>query len=225
MKTRQTILRAAAEVFDEVGFSAAAVRRIIKRARVTQGAMYFHFASKEDLAREVMFSQADDLVLPGGPDGLQRLIDITFYLARELRTNPVLRGGVRLAVEQGAFGMREERPYQQWADVFQEQLNAARERGELADAVDVQEVSWVLVSAFSGMQLFSQITTGREDLPYRISTLWRYLLPGVASGKARESLRLDLDMDQGRDPDPVPAPDADRDLDSREPHEGSGRPR
>ncbi|MEY9847570.1 AcrR family transcriptional regulator [Streptacidiphilus sp. BW17] len=190
VRTRAVILRAAAEVFDEFGFSGASISKIMKRAGVTQGAMYFHFGSKEELAHAVMIGQGEGLQLPDGEDGLQRLIDITLHLARQLQTNPVLRGGVRLAVEQGEFGMRDDQPYQQWVDVFREQLTAARGRGELNEAVDEDELAVVLVGAFSGTQLFSQITTGRSDLPELICTLWRYLLPAAASDQARGSFRI-----------------------------------
>ncbi|MFE9553966.1 ScbR family autoregulator-binding transcription factor [Streptomyces sp. NPDC006692] len=190
LRTRNTILRAAAEVFDECGFSGASVAKITKRAKVTQGAVYFHFESKEGLARAVMIGQGDDLELPGGTDGLQRLIDITLYLAGQLQTNPVLRGGVRLAVEQGEFGLRDDQAYQQWVEVFREQLTAAEQRGELEPSVDVAELSWLLVSCFSGTQLFSQISTDRADLPQRIASLWRYLLPAVATTAVRGRLRV-----------------------------------
>ncbi|MFJ8627672.1 ScbR family autoregulator-binding transcription factor [Kitasatospora sp. NPDC093550] len=191
LRTRENILRAAAEVFDEYGFSGASVTKITRRAKVTQGAVYFHFGSKEGLARAVMIGQGDDLELPGGTDGLQRLIDITLYLAEQLQTNPVLRGGVRLAVEQGEFGLRDDQAYQQWVEVFREQFTAARERGELRPAVDVGDLSWLLVSCFSGTQLFSQISTDRADLPQRIVLLWHYLLPGIAVDEVRGSLRVE----------------------------------
>ncbi|MFF2805662.1 ScbR family autoregulator-binding transcription factor [Streptomyces sp. NPDC058000] len=190
MKTREAILRAAAEVFDEYGFSGASVAKITKRAKVTQGSVYFHFDSKEGLARAVMVGQGDGLELPPGTDGLQRLIDITLYLAEQLQTNPVLRGGVRLSVEQGEFGLRDDEAYQQWVGVFREQLTAAHERGELTASADVSELAWLLVSCFSGTQLFSQISTDRADLPQRIISLWRYLLPGVAADGVRGSLRV-----------------------------------
>ncbi|MFI0878153.1 ScbR family autoregulator-binding transcription factor [Streptomyces parvus] len=188
VRTRATILRAAAEVFDEVGFSAASIRLISKHAGVTLGALYFHFSSKEELAREVMLSQGDGLTFPDGPDGLQRLIDITVYLAEQLRTDPMLRGGVRLAVEQGAFDMREEQPYQQWVDVFRAQLAVAEAAGELSGNADVDSLAWLVVATFSGTQLLSQVTTDRRDLSERVHTLWTCLLPGVASDKVRGSL-------------------------------------
>lgn len=185
VKTREAILRAASEVFDEYGFSGASVSKIMKRAGVTQGGMYFHFPSKEALAHAVMIEQGNGLELPPGEDGLQRLVDITLYLAGELQTNPALRAGVRLAIEQGEFGVQDDAPYQYWVQEFAGQLHAAREKGELLPDVDVEDLAWVLVSSYSGTQLLSQISTGRADLHQRVTTLWRYLLPGVAAPAVR----------------------------------------
>ncbi|MFE6838134.1 ScbR family autoregulator-binding transcription factor [Streptomyces sp. NPDC057705] len=209
VQTKAAILRAAAEVFDEFGFSGASISKIMKRADVTQGGMYFHFSSKEELAYAVMVGQGDGLVFPEGEDGLQHLVDITLYLAEELRHNPVLRAGVRLAVEQGEFGLRDDVAYQAWVLEFRQQLRFARAKGELQPDVDDHELAWVLVSSFTGAQLFSQASTGRADLPQRIASLWRYLLPAVATEGTRENLRLTLRptrQQTSKEPEPGPEP-------------------
>ncbi|MFJ9846026.1 ScbR family autoregulator-binding transcription factor [Kitasatospora sp. NPDC101155] len=189
LKTREVILRSAAEVFDECGFSGASISKIMERAGVTQGGMYFHFKSKQGLALAVMNSQQDHVDIPAGEEGLQRIIDITFHVARELRRNVVFRAGVRLAVEQGEIGLQDATPYEQWVDQFYEQLLVARGRGELLAEVDEKEFAQVIVGAYSGTQLFSQIATGRQDLPQRVAALWRYLLPAVATTEAKARLR------------------------------------
>ncbi|MBT2472878.1 TetR/AcrR family transcriptional regulator [Streptomyces sp. ISL-66] len=193
-RTRETIVHAAAVVFEEHGFHGSRLTAITKQSGLTMGAIYFHFASKEELARAVMNEQANDLELPGGVDGLQRLVDITMYLADQLRVNALLRAGVRLAVEQRAFGMRDETPYVSWAEQFREQLVAARAAGDLLPEVDEADLSLLLVSAYSGTQLVSELSSGREDLPERILVMWRYLLPGVATPQARARLRLSTEL-------------------------------
>jgi AcrR family transcriptional regulator len=190
IQTRAAILHAAAAVFDEYGYSGAAINKILARAGVTPGAMYFHFASKMDMARAVMNAQGDDLELPVGNEGIQRLIDTTMYLAVQLQRNSLLRAGVRLAVEQGEFGVRDDTAYQRWAELFAEHLHSARARGELLPEVDIPELANFLVGAYSGTQLLSQISTGRVDLPQRIKVLWRYLLPGIATPEVRARLRV-----------------------------------
>jgi AcrR family transcriptional regulator len=53
---RRSILAAAAEEFGERGFSAASYNRIIERAGISKGAMYYYFADKDDLFRTVLDS-------------------------------------------------------------------------------------------------------------------------------------------------------------------------
>lgn len=51
---RTTILAAAAEEFGERGFEGASYNRIIERAGISKGAMYYYFADKDDLYRTVL---------------------------------------------------------------------------------------------------------------------------------------------------------------------------
>jgi AcrR family transcriptional regulator len=51
--TRAALVAAARELFTERGFAGAGREEIVQRAGVTRGAMYHHFASKEDLFRTV----------------------------------------------------------------------------------------------------------------------------------------------------------------------------
>jgi AcrR family transcriptional regulator len=53
---RRSILAAAAEEFGERGFEAASYNRIIERAGISKGAMYYYFADKDDLFRTVLDS-------------------------------------------------------------------------------------------------------------------------------------------------------------------------
>lgn len=51
--TRSALVRAGRELFSEKGFVGAGREEIVARAGVTRGAMYHHFASKEELFRAV----------------------------------------------------------------------------------------------------------------------------------------------------------------------------
>lgn len=52
-RTRQALVRAAAEVFADDGYALASLPAISRRAGVSTGALHFHFPSKDLLAREV----------------------------------------------------------------------------------------------------------------------------------------------------------------------------
>ncbi|MFJ7070707.1 ScbR family autoregulator-binding transcription factor [Streptomyces sp. NPDC101115] len=180
VRTREALLRAAAEVFDDVGYTRASITRIIDRAGLTAGAVYFHFKSKEGLARAVIHEQAKDLQFPQGEPGLQHLIDMTDYLAVEMQQNTLLRAGVRLAVEQNEADLQEYAIYEWWAEQFHEELLAARRKGQLLPTADEAVFASLLVAAYTGTQIMSQLSTNRADLPGRISDMWRCLLPALA---------------------------------------------
>ncbi|MEW2635364.1 ScbR family autoregulator-binding transcription factor [Streptomyces sp. NPDC048389] len=190
IRTRESVLRAAAEVFDEVGYLGASITKILERAGVTAGAVYFHFRSKEGLARAVILEQAADLKFPEGEGGLQQLLDMTGYLAVEMQRNTLLRAGVRLAVEQGVVGKQEYSIYEWWADRFHQDLVVARQKGQLIDGVDEAAFAQLLVAAYTGTQVMSQISTGRADLPRRITDMWRCLLPALAPADVVSGLRI-----------------------------------
>lgn len=58
-RTRAAIIRSAAVEFGKSGYAAASLNRILEGSRATKGAMYFHFDSKEDLARAVLEAAVD----------------------------------------------------------------------------------------------------------------------------------------------------------------------
>jgi AcrR family transcriptional regulator len=52
-ETREELVRVARELFAERGYGAVATEEIVRRARVTRGALYHHFSDKRDLFRAV----------------------------------------------------------------------------------------------------------------------------------------------------------------------------
>ncbi len=52
--TRSRLLRAAVQVFNKKGYSAASVREIVELANVTKPALYYHFGSKEGVLQAIL---------------------------------------------------------------------------------------------------------------------------------------------------------------------------
>src|SRR5690606_30893156 len=59
---REAILEAAAIEFGAAGFEGASFNRIIERAGLSKGAMYYYFADKEDLYRTVVATSTERIV-------------------------------------------------------------------------------------------------------------------------------------------------------------------
>lgn len=192
MRTRELLVEAAAKVFDENGFAGASVNKILSYAGVTAGGMYFHFKSKEELARAVILEQASRLTLPDEPRGLQQMIDLSMYLTQQLDRDVLFRAGVRLAVEQGESGIRDYTVYDWWSSIFVGELRAARANGELRPEVDELAFARMFVASYTGNQVMSDIATSRRDLAERVVSMWHFLLPGIAAPGHYKSLSVDF---------------------------------
>ncbi|MDH6117272.1 ScbR family autoregulator-binding transcription factor [Kitasatospora sp. GAS204B] len=193
VQTRSKVLEAAAQVFAEHGYASASMAQILATAGVTKGAVYFHFSSKEDLAKAVVAEQANWLA--GGESaegsGLQGLIDLSHRFAHGLRTDPIARGAVRLVIEYGSFSSPDPTPYLQWIAGVRALLLVAREEDALRDGVDVDAAAEALVGMFTGIQLIAEVLSGRQDLDRRITSMWELVLPNLARPEALPELRLE----------------------------------
>ncbi|WP_412079670.1 ScbR family autoregulator-binding transcription factor (plasmid) [Streptomyces xanthophaeus] len=179
--TRQAILDGAAVAFDACGFEGTSLSDVVKHAGVTKGALYFHFQSKEALARTLMdeqFQVAEGVPAIADP-GLQTVIDLTHQMAYGLRTNVRIRAGIRLVIEFGSFTHPDPAPYNTWIDTCIGCLVPAQERGDVRSSLDVHDLATLLVGSFTGIQVASHVRTGREDLHSRVIDLWSFLLPGI----------------------------------------------
>lgn len=198
IQTRTSILLAAAEVFDERGYSTATITEIIARAGVTKGALYFHFTSKEDLALGVIAAQLELGPLPEQRTKLQELVDQGLLFAHQLQHDPLTRASVGLAMDQWSESAEggnpfHGRPFQSWADRLTEVLVEARERGELLPHVDPAETAELLSGSFTGIQWTSQVLCQRADLTRRVIAMFRHLLPSIAMPQILPTLELTPD--------------------------------
>ncbi|WP_159768039.1 ScbR family autoregulator-binding transcription factor [Streptomyces sp. HM190] len=183
IRTREKIVVAAAAVFDEVGYEAATISQILKKAEVTKGALYFHFASKEELAQEVLAQQVSAVPAVRQQDlTLQSAIDEALLLAYLLGAgDPLVRGSVRLTVEQGALdGLHREVPMRGWVERSEAVFARAKADGELLPDTDVAAVARMFVGCFTGVQVLSHILTRHQDMVERVCDLYRHLMSSIA---------------------------------------------
>jgi AcrR family transcriptional regulator len=123
LRTRARILDAAMRLFAEIGYHAATNGLIADAAKLTRGAMLYHFATREELveaaiahievARARLFEEAAQASAQPGQDASEAAIDAYWALLHEApfiafaeleaaaRTDPMLRA--RVAAAQAAF--------------------------------------------------------------------------------------------------------------------------
>ncbi|MGW8554390.1 ScbR family autoregulator-binding transcription factor [Streptomyces tubercidicus] len=195
IRTRRVILEAAASVFDEQGYDRATIAEVLDRAGMTKGALYFHFASKEQLALAVLEEQVLDIAVEPQKIKLQEFVDSGQVLAFRLRSDPIQRGAARLAVEQGSNHLDRKQSMLSWTRFVVGMLNEARDRGEILDSIVVQETAELFVGAFAGLQMMSQALTNRADLSRRLTIFFQHTLPSIAVPAILA--RLNLDAERG----------------------------
>ncbi|MFI9583691.1 ScbR family autoregulator-binding transcription factor [Streptomyces sp. NPDC052236] len=192
MRTRESLVRAAAEVFAEAGFAPATISSICGRAGVSNGALHFHFESKRALAQAVEAAALDTVrrvtreadERRGGP--LQRLIDATHGLMSSLEEDVMVRAGLALADTAprptGAVELRGE--WLRWVDAV---LRTAEREGRLAEGVRPAQVSNAVVAATVG---FAVLGCGNPTWVSRrtLCRYWELMLPRLAPPDALAQL-------------------------------------
>ncbi|MFJ8852464.1 ScbR family autoregulator-binding transcription factor [Streptomyces sp. NPDC102437] len=194
IRTRQTILSAAAKTFEEHGYQAATISQILTEAGVTKGALYFHFHSKEDLAQGVLAEQDRRIIVPSRASKVQEIVDVVMLHAHQLQTDPMVRAGVRLTMDQLAQSLDRSGPFLRWAEVGHELLQMAQDQGELLPHITPSETADVIVGSFAGIQSMSQAVCEYSDLVRRVSALMRHVLPSAVV----PSVLASLDLSEGR---------------------------
>lgn len=158
---------------------------------MTKGALYFHFASKEQLALAVLDEHVTDIAVEPQKIKLQEFVDAGQVLAYRLRSDPIQRGAARLAVEQGSNHLDRKQGMIAWTRFVEDLLNEARDRGEVLESVVVSETAELFVGAFAGLQLMSNALTNQADLSHRLTVFFEHTLPSIAVPAVLAKLKLD----------------------------------
>ncbi|MFD7449689.1 ScbR family autoregulator-binding transcription factor [Kitasatospora sp. NPDC059827] len=193
LRTRRLILEAAASVFDEFGYEGATIGEVVSRAGVTRGAVYFHFASKRDLAQGVVEEQFVQDGVPERSCKLQEFVDTGMVVAHLMPRDPLLSAGARLSLGQDVSDDFGGGAIPGWISRMEALLVAAGDRGELLPHIVPADTAWLITAAWTGVQIQSQKLSGRADLELRVSGLFQHLMPSVAVPGVLGSLQMGPD--------------------------------
>ncbi|MBT3166074.1 TetR/AcrR family transcriptional regulator [Streptomyces sp. Vc74B-19] len=184
-KTRATIITAAADLFDRQGYESTSLSDIVEHARVTKGALYFHFAAKEDLAHAVLELQSTTCrrlardTASRGRTSLEALMRLTFCVARMSAEDPVLRAGLRLATGGTRPRPPLSHPFTEWLDLVTARLEGAVEESDVHPDVDIDAVAHSLVCFFVGTRVVGRTREDVSRQPRRTAEMWQLLVRGL----------------------------------------------
>ncbi len=190
LRTRQALMKAAAEEFDRHGYDATSLSRISTVAGVSIGAMTFHFSTKADLAdavqqegRAVTLAALEPLT--AGPlSPLRLVIDLTLELARLMEQESSVRAAIRLA--------RERPDTDAWSDAWLPMVRAlldqAYESGQLRTDALPADVTLLVEHLTNGAEAYLRGRMGSgpafESTVAQLRRIWHLALVGVSSDDA-----------------------------------------
>jgi len=179
--TRRALLHAAAEVFTRRGYADTKLSEILTQALATKGALYFHYASKEELARAVIeegtrrFTVVCTPYLDLPTPAFEAMIGISFVTVDAALHDAVMGATFRLITEMGDYRSSETDTFATWISTYQLLARRAIDEGDLRENTDPDAVGQLLVELFAGARLLA--TDNPVDLPTRTAMAWDLLLP------------------------------------------------
>lgn len=152
---------------------------------MTKGALYFHFKSRDELAQAVLDEQhhiavrIGETILAENAPALTTMIHLCGAFGTQLANDQIFRAGIGLTLEASAFGQTVRGPYEDWIDTLGRLDDQGIREGQIRSSVDPLTLARYIVASFTGVQMVSNILTGRDDVMKRIQEMWEILLPGI----------------------------------------------
>ncbi|MER6447926.1 ScbR family autoregulator-binding transcription factor [Streptomyces venezuelae] len=194
-RTRERLVRAAAEAFDEHGLGASTMQAVSRSAGVSKGALYFHFPSKEHLADAVRgacgdrFTASASRLTAAGASPIQVLMRLPGLTVEWLGEDVIVRVGLRLGREQDRRGDRGcDGPslHRDLHDLLSRLLTSAAERREIRAGLPLRTCASLLVGFLFSLECRAAESAPREELLESITELWSILTLGMAPAAEKE---------------------------------------
>ncbi|AOW91870.1 TetR family transcriptional regulator [Rhodococcus sp. WMMA185] len=188
--TRASVLTAAADVFLRLGYANAGLNEIIEQSGVTKGALYFHFSSKEDLARgvvdegQVRLGAEVTSARDGSAPALEALVALSYVAIEKASSDPIVAAMLRLQHEIGDYQGTQGNLVLAWLEGFERLVARAVEEGDILveDDAAAAALPTFLLSSWMGAYVVASATDAFDDLPRRIERVWYLILPGLVDG-------------------------------------------
>ena len=172
---KEQLIERAEDVFRKQGFSAASVQDLTVAAGVPKGSFYNHFASKQDLAREILirYVRATDTSMLAD-EGLPAKERLRRHFAGQVERT--MRTGLEfgcllgtLSAESPAAGQEvragADTGFAQWVGAVAEAIAAGQRSGEISNDIAPGRLAGTLIDGFEGATLRAKATgqTGPVD--------------------------------------------------------------
>lgn len=186
--TRQDILQKAFELIYVNGYQATSIDEIIATTRVTKGAFFYHFKTKEDmglaLIREVMYHAMHPVLVQPLLQSVNPVKDIYEMMEELLMANPFMqvRYGCpanNLIQEMAPLSLKFSRALsvlvEQWENALETSINNGKKNGLVRKEVNSRQVAAFIMSGYGGVRTLGRLYHTKEPYKAYLRELKRYL--------------------------------------------------
>ena len=162
-ETRSTILHTALELFSKNGYDATGVAEICKKAKVSKGAFYYHFPSKQDLFLALMAGWLGDLdanlqaasaAAQDIPQAIENMADASGEVFEVLQDGfPILLEFWTQANRQPEIWAKAVEPYRTYLSFFAEVIQLGMDQEAFRDDLDPEQTARFLTAIVMGLLL------------------------------------------------------------------------
>lgn len=186
--TRQRIIDAAVTLFAENGYADTGLNDITAAAKVTTGAFYYHFASKESVANVINgdgWPKAVEVLerwLDPAKASLENIVVMTFALSELLKQDKLVWVSNHLNQSLGLLSESGRVEFKHRADTFVTRIADSIRPSDIRDDVTRHEVGnsvWMIVH---GCHLLSDAL--EDSVFQRLSDSWRLLLRAIVPAES-----------------------------------------
>lgn len=181
--TRRRILDSAVDLFDELGYGETGLADVLHRAGVSKGAFYYHFDSKEDLARTIIIEgwpkalAVIDGCLESPSPGLENIIVMTYALSSLMKRDKFVWIANHLNQAFGQLSETGREDFEAHATQFAERLANKLSPADLLDDITPRQVADMVWVTLHGCHLLSDAM--KDSVSDRLSESWVILLRGI----------------------------------------------
>lgn len=176
--TRDAILVGAARVFARVTYAEARYRDVAEESGASEGALYFHFRSKADLAKAVLSVQQDRMTAvlvrteAEAGTGLSILLRLMANLGELIASDEIVQAGIRLAGQPSSeVDTEASEPYVEWIRIARSLMERGVTDGSIRGDLDIELYAELFNAVFVGSQVLSGLEDQWASLPPRIKRL------------------------------------------------------
>jgi TetR/AcrR family transcriptional regulator, transcriptional repressor for nem operon len=195
-QTRQEIIRKAAPIFNQKGYSGTALSDLMRATGLEKGGIYRHFESKQELARNA-FDHAWKLAMDTRFDGTQEIpntVDRLIQVVRNFRDRraglvpggcPLLNTAIDSDHSNPQLRTKARQALSSWLDRLRSIVEEGQGRGEVRPDVDSAKLATLIASTLEGSSMVGRLQRSDEPLDLACRHLEEHLEMKVRARKSK----------------------------------------